>query len=363
MKHTVFVRMSWWLLALIVIGCVSPPQPAAPLSTGTAPPSQPTPTALASPTTGNVVTPGALPLDAYQLILQDSLFSYLTDLTAIQPYSGWRNSATEGEAEALDYVADQLKQFEYLKGVGLTIERQDFHVFLATELWETRLEVQIAGREFEIPADGLRGHRDMISRTLYFDSDGILNDSNRDPVVVHGPIVLVRTVDDIYALKPDDVKGKVVFLDYAAVDISQVEERAYDRAAALLLNRPAGIVVITHFSNAQHESHGAFIGDGHPFGWLDVDRMPPILYVRLEDMKTAGLRSWEELAQIKSAQLTWDADVFSPGTSGNLIARIPGVDPAHAVILGGHIDSPNSPGAMDDGSGSVVLLEVARILN
>jgi hypothetical protein len=301
------------MLALFLSGCVSPPlaQPATPLSTSTAPPIEPTLTVLASPTTDSVVTPGALPLDAYQLISQDSLFDYLTDLTAIQSYSGWRNSATEGEAEALDYVADQLKQLEYLNEAGLTIERQDFHVFLATELWETRLDVKMAGQEFEIPADGLRGHRDMISRTLYFDSDGTLNDSNRDPVVIDGPIVVVRTVDDIYALKPDDVKGKVVFIDYAAIDVSQVEEHAYDRAGALLAKEPAGIVVITHFSNAQRESHGAFIGDGQPFGWLDVDRMPPILYVRLEDMKTAGITTWDDLAQIQSARLTWDADVFS----------------------------------------------------
>ncbi|CAG0933406.1 Aminopeptidase S [Thermoflexales bacterium] len=381
MRHTIFVRISWLLLALIVIGCTAPPppQPATPLSISTVPPIGPTPTVLVSPTptmlasptptvsvslmTDGVVTPAAPPVDAYQLISQDSLFDYMTDLTAIQPYSGWRNSATEGETEALDYVADQLKQFEYLNKLGLTIERQDFHVFLATELWETRLDVQIAGQEVEIPADGLRGHRDMISRTLYFDSDGTLNDSNRDPVVVKGPIVVVRTVDDIYALAPDEVQGKVVFIDYAAIDTSQVEERAYDHAAALLAQEPAGLVAITHFSNAPRESHGAFIGDGQPFGWLDVDRLPPILYVRLEDMTAAGIKTWEDLAQIQSARLTWDADVFSPGNSGNLIARIPGVDSAQAVILGGHIDSPNSPGAMDDGSGSVVLLEVARVLN
>jgi hypothetical protein len=366
MKHTIIVLIGWLMvLALIVIGCVSPPlpQPATPLSTSTAPSIEPTPTVFVSPTVDHGVTPDALPVDAYQLVSQDSLFDYLTALTAIQSYSGWRNSATEGEAEALDYMADQLKQFEYLNEAGLTIERQAFHVFLATELWETRLDVQIAGQEFEIPADGLRGHRDLISRSLYFDSDGTLNDSNRDPVVVNGPIVVVRTVDDIFALKPDDVKGIVMFVDYATIDISQAEERAYDRAAALLTTEPAGIVVITHFSNAQRESHGAFIGDGQPFGWLDVNRMPPILYVRLEDMKTAGIRSWEDLAQIKSARMTWDADVFSPGTSGSLIARIPGADSLHAVILGGHIDSPNSPGAMDDGSGSVVLLEVARVLN
>ena len=365
MKHTRFVSIGWLtMLILFLSNCVSPPlpQPATPLSTSTAPPIEPTPTVLVSPT-DRVVTPGASPVDAYQLISQGNLFKYLTDLTAIQSYSGWRNSATEGEAEALDYVADQLKQFEYLSEAGLTIERQDFRVFLATELWETRLDVKIAGQEFEVPADGLRGHRDVISRALYFDSDGKLNDSNRDPVVIDGPIVVVRTADDINALEPDEVQGKVVFIDDAPIDISQVEERAYDRALTLLMSEPAGIVVITHFSNAQHESHGAFIGEGQPFGWLDVDRMPPILYVRLEDMATAGIKAWDDLAQIESARMTWDADVFSPGTSGNLIAHIPGADSTQAVILGGHIDSPNSPGAMDDGSGSVVLLEVARVLN
>ncbi len=366
MKHTFFVPFGWlMMLALLIIGCVSAPlpQPATPLPVSTALPIKPTPTVFVSPTTDRVATPGPSPLQVHQLVSQDSLFDYLTDLTASQPYSGWRNSATEGEAEALDYVADQLKQFEYLKEVGLTIERQDFHVFLATELWETRLDAQIAGQEFEIPANGLRGHRDIISRALQFDSDGQLNDSKRNPVVVNGPIVLVRTVEDIYALKPDDVKGKIVFIDYAAIDTSQVQEQAYDHALALLMNRPAGIIVITHFSNAQRESHGAFIGDGQPFGWLDAARMPPILYARLEDMATAGIKSWDDLAQITSARMTWDADVYSPGTSGNLIARIPGADSSQAVILGGHIDSPNSPGAMDDGSGSVVLLEVARVLN
>ncbi len=33
------------------------------------------------------------------------------------------------------------------------------------------------------------------------------------------------------------------------------------------------------------------------------------------------------------------------------------------MILGAHIDSPNAPGALDDGSGSAILLEIARILD
>jgi hypothetical protein len=46
-----------------------------------------------------------------------------------------------------------------------------------------------------------------------------------------------------------------------------------------------------------------------------------------------------------------------------VILRIPGADPGKAVILGAHIDSPNSPGAFDDGSGSAALLEIARVID
>ena len=46
-----------------------------------------------------------------------------------------------------------------------------------------------------------------------------------------------------------------------------------------------------------------------------------------------------------------------------MIARIPGANSSKAMILGAHIDSPNSPGAFDDGSGSASLLEVARVLD
>jgi hypothetical protein len=42
---------------------------------------------------------------------------------------------------------------------------------------------------------------------------------------------------------------------------------------------------------------------------------------------------------------------------------VPGADASQALILGAHIDSPNAPGALDDGSGSAILLEVARVLD
>jgi len=302
--------------------------------------------------------------DPYTLISQESLFAFMEDLTAIQPYSGWRNSATEGEAEALDYVARRLGELEYLGDLGLELERQSFHVFLATELWETRLHLLVNGQEVEVPADGLRGPRDDIAQALRFDSDGTLNDTMRNPVVVEGSTVLVRSDGEIRRLDRSDVQGKIVFLDYAVVDRSLLgTDRAVEIAWELLDKEPAGLVLMTQFSNQQGESHGFGVGDVSALNWVETGSAPPTLYVRLEDLAPAGITTWDDLQQIETARLVWDADVFSPGTSGNLVARIPGADPSQAVILGAHIDSPNSPGAMDDGSGSVVLLEVARVLD
>jgi hypothetical protein len=308
--------------------------------------------------------PPVPPADPFDLLSLESLFAFLEDLTVIQPYSGWRNSGSEGEAEALDYVAGKLGGLRYLQSLGLELERQSFHVLTATELWETGLILTVAGQESEVPADGLRANRDDVGLALNFDSDGILNDVEPDPVVVEGAIAPVRSLDELKDLGRKDVQGKVVFLDYALVDRSVMDrQEAGARAYELIDKGPAGLVLVTSFSNEPGVSHGAFVGDGSVFVSLENEQMSPVLYVRLEDLDPAGIERWEDLAKIEAARLTWDADVFAPGTSENLMAHIPGADPGQAVILGAHIDSPNAPGAMDDGSGSAILLEVARVLD
>lgn len=332
------LRILMTITLMVLVGCSGPPSP--------------TP------------TPALPPTGPFALISQESLFAFIEDLTAIQPYSGWRNSATQGEAEALDYVEERLGEFKYLQDLGLDLERQSFHVFMGTELWETRLHLTVDGQEVEVPADGLRGDRDDIAQALRFDSDGALNDAARNPTVVEGPVVLVHYADEIEALSPADLEDKVVFLDYAVIDrVLLGKERAVRVASDLLAKEMAGLVLVTRFSNQPKESHGTFVGDVNALNQVETNPAPPTLYVRLEDLAPAGIASWDDLTQVEAARLTWDADVFSPATSGNLVARISGADPSKAVVLGAHIDSPNSPGAMDNGSGSAVLLEVARVLD
>ncbi len=360
----------WRLFSIMILiaiaSCSTPPSP----MPGLTPTPIPSATHISSPTqvplaaTQPATEPTQPQADPYALISQDSLFGFMQDLVSIQPYSGWRNSATEGEAEALDYVAGKLGEFKYLHSLGLEIERQPFRIFMATELWETRLALQVNGQAVDVPANGLRGHRDTIAQALRFDSDGAVNDRDRNPVTVEGPPVLIRSTQDIDALGSAGLRGKVAFVDYAVIDSSLLgKPRTGQIISSLLSKEPAGVVVVTRFSDQPRESHGTFIGDGSAFDLVESEWTPPTLYVRLEDLAPAGINTWDDWAKIETAHLTWDADVFSPAPSANLAARIPGADSSMAVILGAHIDSPNSPGAMDDGSGSVVLLEVARVLD
>jgi hypothetical protein len=375
------------LTVMTVVGCTMPlslaptsTPPASPLpqSTGTpglssdsalvfhspTPPPTLTPVPAAIPT----VTPTPLWNEAFALISRDSLFAFLKDLTAIQAHSGWREGGSEGEAEALDYVAGQIGQFKYLSDMGLELERQSFRVFSSTELWETRLILTVAGQEIEVPADGLCGRRDDLGLAIRFDSDGTLGDTDRNPAIAEGPVLVLRSADEVRTLKAADAEGKVIFFDYAAMDrmVMGGQQTAFWAAQDLLALKPVGLVLVTQNSNQVGESHGSFVGDSNPLTWVGVSPETPAvptLYVRLEDLAVAGIADWDDLAGIERAHLTWDADVLAPGTSGNLVAFVPGVDSSQALILGAHIDSPNSPGAMDDGSGSVALIEVARVLD
>lgn len=312
-------------------------------------------------------TPASPPVRVpYESVSQDSLLAYLQALTSIQPYSGWRTAATAGEVEAFEYVEGQLELFEALESLGMRLERQNFNVFITTEIRETQLKLTTNnGIEVEVPANGLRGSRYNPDLTMTFDSDELINDSNPDPLSASGTPLLVREADRLYSLQSSEIKDRIIFLDFAIIDGNATPESGENAIQLMQVidKGAAGLVLVTQFHNQAGMSHGTVVGDGGYFQRMTPKSHIPILHVRLEDLASAGIHSWEDLGSLTFARMTLDADVITPAPSGNLIARIPGRDSSHAVILGAHIDSPNGPGAFDDGSGVVVLLETARILD
>lgn len=243
-----------------------------------------------------------LEVDPFPLISRDSLFSSLRQLTAIGSSSLFRNSASTGEAEARDYLAGRLAEFTSLKALGLEVERQSFRTYLATEVWEARLHLTVNGGEVEVPAHALSGNREDLVLALRFDSDGILNDADRNQVVVQGPPVLLRSASEINALPAGGMRGRIALVDYAAIDRSIMSrDQALANASALLAREPAGLVLVTSFSNRRGDSHGTFVGDLSGLVSVSTAPAPPVLYVRLEDLTPAGIVGWDDLSQVEAA--------------------------------------------------------------
>jgi Zn-dependent M28 family amino/carboxypeptidase len=75
-----------------------------------------------------------------------------------------------------------------------------------------------------------------------------------------------------------------------------------------------------------------------------------------------GLALADAAAKGQTVHVAVDATVDTR-SSPNVIAESPGGDPAHVVMLGGHLDSVmDGPGINDDGSGTMTVLEIARRL-
>ncbi len=302
--------------------------------------------------------------DPYATMSMDSLLGFLDELTAIRAHAGWRYSTTAGEDEAMDLVERRLGELKFLRSRGLGVEQHAFRTYGGVDLRESTLEITVSGERFEVPADGIPGHRDNVSLALRFDSDGTLGDSDPDPVLIEGPPLTVRSAAQLASLTPAAVAGRIVFLDYAVVDRVLLDMSvAVDRARSLVEKRPAAIVTVTTYSNVAGVSHGTFSRDIGAFTSVAQEPDVPVFTVTLEDLAAHGISNWGDIPTIESVRITWDADVYEVGLSGNLIAHIPGSDPSRAVILGAHIDSNNTSGALDDGSGSATLLEVARVLD
>jgi hypothetical protein len=298
------------------------------------------------------------------LVSTDRMLADLGRLTRIGADRLFRTSGTGGEREAFEWLAGRVSELKRLEALGATVERPGFRVPLSSEVRRAEVSLRVAGVDVAVAAHALQGHRDSLALALRFDSDGVPNDDVPDPVVVEGSTFVARRLSDVANLPAGSLRGVVVVADYSLLDRGVVTStQATEAAVALLRPAPAALVLVTRYSNVRGEAHGSFVGDVSALSSLLEPPAVPTLYVKLEDLAAAGIDGMPELSRIDRARVTWDEDVFSPGESQLLVLRIPGEDPSRAIIVGAHLDSPNSPGALDNGSGSVALLEAARVLD
>ncbi len=367
------IARRWWSAAVVAGGLLVAPGPGGAADTNARAAASPghAPVATALDAVASAISRGVrsaagrrLPSGyPYGLVSSERLLGTLHDYTAIGAHQGWRCCGSRGEAEAIDFILDRLARSDHLAGLGMEVERQSFRTIAGMDMWQSKLEVMVDGELREVPADAATGHPYRINLARLFDSDGDLTDSEPNPVVVEGPVVALRSIEDLEALDQGELAGSVALLDYGLADSQIVDgSEVYARFLRVVESGPAALVLITTGSNRIGDSHGSFVGESSLLSWAQSDPPVPTLFARIEDMAGAGIGDWDDLTAVGFARIAWDTDIRSPGQSGNVVARIPGRDSSRAVILSAHLDSPNSPGALDNGSGTVALLEVARVL-
>ena len=297
-----------------------------------------------------------------QTLSSERMLAVLEDLTSIQSHSGWRGSGTAGEKEALDYLQTRVADLDWLASIGTTLEREQFNIFFGTEDHTSTFFLTVGTQTAEIPADATRGNRDNPAAAIRMDSDGAFNGSGSNPVEVEGAVALIPDAAELSSLTGSKQRGKILFVNYSLVETEN--NSAMDQAAKLLALEPAAIVLVTEYSNTGEETHGTFVGDGGGvLQRFEGGDAVPLLFIEIENLAALGIKDWDGMSSITQARVVWDTDVMNPAPSGNLVVHIPGKNHEKPMLFSAHIDSPNSPGALDNGSGSVILLEIASVLN
>jgi peptidase M28-like protein len=116
----------------------------------------------------------------------------------------------------------------------------------------------------------------------------------------------------------------------------------------------------TEFSSGRAMEHLRVIAQRpHPTGSPENSRVREYLVSQLTAL---GLDLQVQTATATRYGRKWHGPT-SAATVNNVVARLPGTASTRALMLAAHYDSvPSGPGASDDGSGTVTLLETARVL-
>jgi len=271
------------------------------------------PDPTASPTPSPTPSPTASPTSSHgadDFSLDDPAFGADRALTHAQVLAGDIGSRPAGSAEELaaaDYIRDQLA------GYGYEADLQPFPI-VTHETVRSDLDVSHAGGSIEIEAIPLAGSS-SATETGQLVAAG-LGYADDFPAEIVGSVVLVE-------------RGEITF----SVKVANAE--AAGAVAAVIYNNETG-----------------------PFGGQlsETPGIPVVSIAREDGESLLDLLANETL----TAAIAVEINAVS-GESQNVIARP--TDGACRIVVGGHYDSvPAGPGANDNGSGTAVVIELARTL-
>lgn len=176
------------------------------------------------------------------------------------------------------------------------------------------------------------------------------------------PVVYFATIDDLARAADGSLKGKIVFVSnqmmpsqdgssYGAYGVARFS------GPALAARKGAAAIVI--------RSIGTDAGRGPHTGTTNWPAgVAPIPAAALATADAANLERMIRRGRTVTLRLVLTPRFVGRRASGNVVAEVPGSDPAAGVVtIGGHLDSWDlGTGAIDDASGVAITAAAARLI-
>jgi hypothetical protein len=177
---------------------------------------------------------------------------------------------------------------------------------------------------------------------------------------ITGEVVAFADVDALRAASPEQVRGKIVYIGHAmprTEDGSGYGIFGAPRRQGPTVASQKGAVAIVIRSIGTDRDHR----NPHTGTMSFADRATPIPAGALSNPDADQLERIFARGQRPTLRLTLESQV-TQGRSGNVIAEVPGRDPAAApVLVSCHLDSWDlGTGALDDGAGCGIVAAAAK---
>jgi len=188
-----------------------------------------------------------------------------------------------------------------------------------------------------------------------------LGNSGATPVGgLTAPVIYFESVDALKAAKPADVSGKIVFVDHRmarAQDGSSYGVFGAARRQGPSVASKLGAAAIVIRSIGTDSSRAPHTGVQ---SWADGANAIPAAALSIADAE--NLARMIERGKPVTMKLVLTPRQTGLQKSGNVIAEVPGTDPAAGLVLiGGHLDSWDlGTGAIDDAAGVAITTAAAK---
>ncbi|RVT39462.1 M20/M25/M40 family metallo-hydrolase [Sphingobium algorifonticola] len=180
-------------------------------------------------------------------------------------------------------------------------------------------------------------------------------------------VVYFPTIADLEAAAPDRLKGKIAFVSHAMKATQDGSSYGYfgivrRQGPSIAAKKGAAAILIRSIGTDNHRTP-------HTGVQMWAEGVTPIPAAALSVPDAENLERMLRKAQMKGGKpvrvaLTLTPRFIGDQASGNVIAEVPGTDPAAGIIVAAcHLDSWDlGTGAIDDGAGCAIASAAARLV-